>query len=283
MRTSSKTDLLKGFVAGSALLISGGAFAIPALQLGPGGDASDSWNYGGCGDGTVWCATTSDGTVQLAAFANATAAQGGNGNFAWDTAGSITRYAYLVVSAVPNPGSSAGDVFDITVANDSLSLSLKNSGYGSPPLNDTNDLAPHGIFDSWFEIYEFNFDGALGLISDQQPGQTGTGQGYKELFDITVNTISDGVDAIHFDLFTVSDSGLWDPSASSTNKLVKTNAPFSHDAQWDGGDGGGGPNCQPPFCVEVPEPGMTALMGTGLVALGFIGWRRRNSNGTQAR
>ena len=224
-----------------ALLAAGSALAIPSLQLGPG---AGSWTY----DASTQTWVTTDNPLQLAATANATTADGGNGDYAWDALGT-SQVAYLVVSAVPKTGlTEPPSLFDITVENDGAALSLFTSGNGAPPLTDSNDLASHGIFDTYFEIYEFNFDGALVGISDTQPGGTGTGMGYAELFDITINSLADSVTGLHFDLYTVQ---------TANPELVEAFAPFSHDAD------------------AVPEPSSALLFGVGGLIAGRALRRRR--------
>ncbi len=152
-----------------ALFISfvGTVHALPSLQLGPG---SGSWSYDTSTD--TWIAGTNP--LNLFAYANSDGA-GASGDFAWETAGASDRYAYLVVSAVPMINY---DGFDVSVSNDGASLPVLTSGFGAPPIEDGNSLSPHGIFDTWFEIYEFQFDGSEGTITDTQPGQSGSGDGY---------------------------------------------------------------------------------------------------------
>ena len=66
------------------LLAASPAFALPALQLGPG---NGSWVY----DTTDQTWKTDTNPFSLFAYANATAANGGNGNYAWDAAGIVLR------------------------------------------------------------------------------------------------------------------------------------------------------------------------------------------------
>ena len=174
-------------------------------------------------------------------------------------AGTLTgtgQIAYLVVSAVPKTTSTEPpSLFDITVDNDAGTLALYTSGNGAPPLSDPNDLAPHGVFSTYFEIYEFNFDGSLGTIGNTQPGQSCTGscQGYTELFDVTINSLDSSVSGIHFDLFTIAGGG----QLGSTDQ-VNAFAPFTHDAE----------------TVQAPEPSSFALLAVGLAGLVWTGRRR---------
>jgi hypothetical protein len=237
---------------GSSLLLlmlcySGTAMAIPALQLGPGvGD----WNYV---DGT-WV-TTDTNPLQLKAYANATSADGGDGFYAWDTAGEADQFAYLVISVQPKLGF---DGFDVSVMNDAVSLSLFTSGVGTPPLEDSNSIPGHGIFNTYFEIYEFQFDGALTTIENTQPPGGEFGMGYAETFDITVNSLAPGVDGIHFDLFAVAGDGQLVLGASDDKGLVTRFAPPSHDAGL------------------IPEPSAALVFSLGLLLVGrHLGIRKR--------
>ncbi|MCI0504888.1 MAG: choice-of-anchor N protein [Gammaproteobacteria bacterium] len=232
------------------LSCAGAAQALPALQLGPA--AVGSWSY----DGSDQTWVVSDSSFALNAYANcqntvsSPCAQ--NGDYAWDTSGAVDQYAYLVVATVPDVGNV--DAFDISISNDTTSLSMLTSGYGAPPLQDPNSLASHGIFDTYFEIYEFQFNGDIGTIFDTQPGQIGSGDGYTESFDITINSLLGGLAGIHFDLFTVQGSR-YDPAMTGSDRnLVNAFAPFSHDAE----------SC---CTTSVPEPATAFLLGLGLLGL----------------
>ena len=249
---------IKPLLMGMALSfgLSNAAMALPVLQLGPGDATDPDWNYGG-GTPDTWVLNGLDGVVM--AYANA---ENGNGDYGWDAEGAADQYAYLVIAAAPKgTGQGPTDVFDVTVTNDGQIVAMYDSGYGNPPVEDPNSLADHGVFDSYFEIYRFQFDGPIVQIHDVQPGQTGTGDGFMEAFNITVNSLSGGADGVHFDLFTVIGDGTYQ-LGSSDRKLVKGFAPYSHDAEFH--------DC----CDrELPAPMPIGLLGLGLVGLYAI--RRR--------
>ncbi len=234
----------------SILALAGTAHALPSLQLGPG---VGNWTYNA--GSQTWVTDTNP--FSLFAYANDTNANGGNGDYAWEAAGAGTQTAYLVVSAVPMINF---DGFDVTVENDGGALSIFDSGFGNPPVQDPNSLAPHGIFDTYFEIYEFQFDAAAVLIGNTQPPNVGSGQGFAEEFDFTINSLAAGVVGIHMDLFVVRGDGTYDPNSMGSDRdLVNAFAPFSHDAE-----------------NIVPEPTTLALLGVGIACAGVVRRRRRS-------
>lgn len=227
------------------------ANAIPSLQLGEG--SSGDWSYDTLTE--TWLTTSS--TFTLNATANSDGI-GGNGDYAWDPAGAGNQTAYLVFAAVP--GTFVADGFDITVGNDGGILSSYTSGYGTPPIEDPNSIAGHGVYDSYFEIYEFNFDGALTNIFDTQPGGTGTGMGFLESFNVTINSLDLAITGVHMDLFSVDGDGTLD-LGSSDRRTVNAFAPFSHDAEFNP--------------APVPEPTTILLFGTGLIGLAGVARRKK--------
>ena len=215
----------------------------------------------GAGDTGDWVATSTGGeydgwavsysSFTLNAYANADCE--GCGDYAWDSSVSDTDplYAYLVAAAAPKTSDTAS--FGITIDN----ATYVTDGVGSPPIQDDNALAGHGVYDTYYQVYEFIFDRTtLGEIFNQQEGQTGSGDGYTHTFNIDIDFLAAGISGVHFDLFTVSGQR-WDwDSPDADKELVYAFAPWSHDAEY-----------------TIPEPGMVGLLAIGLI--GMVAVRRR--------
>lgn len=242
----------------SVSMLVGTAYALPALQLGPTTIPSAGWSYNTTTATWDYVGGPST-TANLSAFANATGENGGNGDYAWDALGATNQYAYLVVAASPQLGN-LGDLFNINVSG----ATLFDSGFGAPPEEDPNSMAPHGIYATYYEIYQFMFDGTLTDISNTEPPGGGTAKGYKEDFGITINSLAANVTGLHFDLFTTIGDGTYTPGQNPNRFLVGAFAPFSHDAQWTPGPD---PDPDPD---PLPVPGTLLLLGLGLLGLRFI-------------
>ena len=216
---SSLPTLGRRFWLGLASVVIGvnGLVGLPALQLGP--DDSGDWSWAAADE--TWV-LSGEGSLQAYAA----------GNKPWSKQGKADRFAYLVVAATPQ---SNIDPFDVRVTNDGEVLSIFDSGFGNPPLANSNGLPSHGIYGTWFEVYQFNFDGPKIRIGNTQPGNTGRASGYVESFDISILSSHPGLTGLHIDLFTVVGNGVYDPGSTKNKNLIKRFAPFSHDAYIDVG------------------------------------------------
>ncbi len=233
MESSSLKSSLSAALFCSAICTSV-AHAVPVLQLGP--DAGDTQATYDSGTQT-WLLGNDGGTFTFNAY----------------NLGTDSLTAYIIVASIPMLTT---DVFDISVVNDSATVSLFDSGYGTPPFEDPNSIAPHGIYDTYSEIYEITFNGPQVTVYDVEPGQTGTASGYVENISITLNWADPTLTGIHIDLFTAD----WDETKAQ--KIVTGFAPFSHDAQVND-------------TSVVPVPAAVWLFGSGL--LGLVGIARRKN------
>ncbi|HBI24373.1 MAG TPA: hypothetical protein DDX84_09295 [Nitrospiraceae bacterium] len=143
--------------------------------------------------------------------------------------------------------------------------------YGFPPLEtivdlqgwDKGDLKPHGIFETYFAEFGFQFTGAQispyntqdRAISGDPIPDSGNGM-YYAAFTIDTSNLLDGY-TIHFDLY---NKKLKNCTLDKDCDITQF-APFSHDAE----------------SKKVPEPSTLILLGTGLVALSL--WRLKKGKG----
>ncbi|MBI2871189.1 MAG: choice-of-anchor N protein [Candidatus Omnitrophica bacterium] len=221
------------------------AYAVPALQLfiadGFYNLADETWETG-----------SPDFT--LTAFALDKGDFGPNGGK--DAFGNGTNDAILslALSSDTFPQSTPPPINSVTINGSAIPTSSWTWGY-APISNDpgvfdggNDDLPKHGIFPAWYTEYAFNFGSVQeDIVFDTQPDENGDLDmthlldGWQFDFDIH---ISDSLDRVHFDLYTLGTDG-----------TIYENAPFSHDAAF------------------VPEPATLTLMGSGL--LGMLLMRRR--------
>lgn len=220
------------FIQITLLLLSFNVLAVPVLQLGPDPD-----------DGGA----TYDVTTDTWVFSQSTT---GFSFFAYNL-GDEGLTAYLAFSVMPK---SMSDLFDIAVSDDGGALTIFEEGFGAPPFDDPNGLAPHGIFDTWTEVYHLDFNGPKITVIDIQPpepGDTaGSADGYTELITVEINSWGPALTGIHVDMFTVN----------SSNQITDF-SPFSHDGE---------------VSISVPEPSMLspALVLLGLTVM--VGVRRKH-------
>lgn len=129
--------------------------------------------------------------------------------------------------------------------------------YGDPPLNvpdiQPGDLAPHGVYPTYYVEVSFNFSGATVGAYNTADGTTQAGSLlYYHDFSVNVSGLRSGY-SVHFDLY--------DEKVKQGNYVVDDFAPFSHDAQ---------------SRLRVPDNGSTVLlMGIALILLRLATWRRR--------
>lgn len=198
-----------------------------------------------------------------------------------DASSTLTDTYGLSMAVVPPTGPADSDLGSFTFNSGTIDVTADMT-YGVPPietvatqLSDPGDLADHGIFDTFFSEYTFDFAGAA--ESGEYNTQDDTGQGpiagtgmFYQAFTIDVGDLDESV-AIHFDLYNLE---VIASCGNNPNCVVgdidqSLFAPFSHDAQ--SGPGGGGEGGE----EEVPEPGTTLLLGAGL--LGLWAMRRRKT------
>ena len=215
--------LIKSLLIAPVALFASSAMAIPSLQI---GDA----------DG---------GVCESYDFLSEDCIVGGTFTVTSDMAGA----AYIVFSAVPK---SLVDTFQIFPSGDEGGLTNVEEGYGAPPFSDPNSLAPHGIFDTWSEVYRIDFN-SPGTVVNTTPGSgNGSIAGWIETVDINIYMATSG---IHIDLFRCS-SGMVEDDDCQITKGTDF-APFSHDAS------------------VVPVPAAVWLFGSGLLGLVGVARRRR--------
>ena len=222
-----------------AALFASSAMAVNVLQIGPtAGDAGAF--YGTCdtgGDPSTWCLGTDAFNIYLLDESSQEPTVDNN-----DT-------VFLAFGAIPK-SADATDMFDISPQDgNGATLALADSGLGAPPASDPNDLAPHGIFDTYFEVYALTDPTAwtATTVFDTQPGTSGSAPGFVQT--INMNVASMLADGIHVDAFICGEG------ESLSECTVRRFAPFSHDATY------------------VPVPPAVWLFGSGL--LGLVGIARR--------
>jgi len=172
---------------------------------------------------------------------------------------------YLSAALVPKPEPNV-DLGYFTF--DSRTVNVTSDMYfGVPPLEenlgfDSGDLQKHGIFETYFIEFGFQFDWSKDIApyNTQQRAQSGGaistyGSGmYYRVFQVDVSGLAPGY-LIHFDLYKAS-------RLSDGDIEVSEFAPFSHDAESP--------------LRRVPEPSTIVLLGGGLFSLAMVRRKMRN-------
>lgn len=195
---------------------------------------------------------------------------GGGDDTTYATADAFDLYAYMQESAhgkttsltdtyylsiAVSPRQAEGDISSIgSFSVDGTSYSFSDLVYGTPPV-DSADLAPHGIFATYFMEMSFTFTAADTVAAyNVQDDSSSPGTMYYKMFDIDTTGLLPGY-ALHFDLYNTvynERKDTWEVNAF---------APFSHDAQSDPG-------------TAVPEPATMLLFGAGLIGLAGVARRK---------
>lgn len=241
------------------LLFHGRSYAIPTLQL----DI-----LGGTYDTTTQTIVSNGSSFTLYAYLITNS---------WNT--TADTY-YISAAVVPKTGPTGAVLGSFSLGTADIAVTADMT-YGVAPLEevtslqgwDSGDLCKHGIYETYFEEFEFSFNTSSGTgsgttdngdiygyttgTSGQYNTQTSTGLGpqtgtgmYYASFTVDTSSLADGTE-IHFDLYNTK------LKTRTMDVDVTQFAPFSHDAE----------------SSSVPEPGTLVLLGTGLLGLALI---RRN-------
>lgn len=228
------------------------AHAVPALQL----DIA-----GGFYDNIDQSIMTNSNTFTVYALLDTTARPG--------SAPSLTDTYFLSVALEPVTSASA-NLGSFSV-NGTTVIATSDMTYGTPPIErilggaaaDPGDLAPHGVYPTYFREFAFTFNGSntAGIYNTATtPGGISANLGGVGLlyaaFQLDLTLLNPNY-ALHFDLYNER-VGHCVPGCTS-DLDVNYWAPFSHDAGTTTTRG-------------VPEPSAALLLGVGLVGIGV--WQR---------
>lgn len=144
---------------------------------------------------------------------------------------------------------------------------LSDMVFGNPPIetsmgHDGGDLAPHGIYDTWFMQYAFQFSGSSKTSTvnvEETPGfnplaNAGTDYFYKS-FNVDTKGLFAGYN-LHFDLFSTE--------LKKGDLRIAGHAPFSHDASTAYAY-----TENTAFQASVPEPSTFVVFCLGLAGIFF--------------
>lgn len=228
----------------SVLLFATSARAVPTLQL----DI-----IGGYYDAATQTVFSNGPTFSLVAY-------GAPGSQA--DAEILGQKFYISAALVPRlDQNSSFDAGSFDINGISVAATDTNLSYGIPPGGDS-DLGKHGIYQTYYHELSFSFDATDTVTSynvqDNAGGalfdEVGTDMFFKT-WDFNVADLNGY--QLHFDLYN-GDRSLF--------------APFSHDAESNGYSFEADTEV-----IEVYEPSVIALLGLGLVGLGFARRRKQTA------
>lgn len=237
-------NITKTILAG--LVTAGSVLALPTLQL----DISD-----GMYDVSTQTTVNTSNQFGLIALLNSV-------DFSGD---------YYISMAV-TPQISSPEVFGSFVfAGETITIS--DMHYGTPPVdnysaNNEENLAPHGIFPTYFKEFKFSFTGTtVSAYNAANQTEIDNGTIYSELFNVDMGNLNPNY-GIHFDLYSVDFRNVYGQGKEKNTVVgidagIDEFAPFSHDAEAGY------------IAKDVPEPATLALFGLGLLALSGIRLVRR--------
>jgi hypothetical protein len=178
-----------------------------------------------------------------------------------------TSHTFRVFISLPDRpiGSDPNGLISLTITEPTAEGFLGTPGpwvFGNP------GLPPHGIFDTWYTYFDFNFldpDNNFSVFNVEPSSGgsvSGTVGGFRD--DFRIGASGPGSNAFyHFDLVDVN-------SFNANQGRFSDSAPPSHDAQ--GNLQGGPPQGNP---TATPEPSTMVLIFVGMVAYLLVGTRRR--------